>query len=235
MLAKHETRRRFLAGLAAVPAVAATLHGARPAGAKDYGATPVVPANQGLQELMAGNQRFVSGQMTSLAHLTEGRAALAQGQSPFAVVVSCSDSRVPPELVFDQPPGQIFVIRTAGQVIDEAAMSSIVYGVDALKAPLLLVLGHAGCGAVEAAVAALQGQTIPGYAYRFAEAIGPAVQSVEQQPGDLLDNAVRANIKQGVDQFRSAQPVLAEAVAGGHLTVAGAYHDLASGQVSLLA
>ena len=83
-------------------------------------------------------------------------------------------------------------------------------------------------------MAALQGQSIPGYAYRFAEAIGPAIQSVRNQPGDLLDNAVRANVAMGVDQLKSAQPLLAEAVASGRLTVAGAYYDLATGAVSVL-
>jgi carbonic anhydrase len=136
--------------------------------------------------------------------------------------------------VFDQTLGQLFVVRTAGQVIDEAARGSITYGVDHLRAPLLLVLGHAGCGAVEAAIAALQGKTIPGYAYRFAEGIGPAVQSVLDQPGDQLDNAVRANITMGVDRLRTAEPDLAAAVHSGQLTVAGGYYDLASGEVSLL-
>ena len=151
------------------------------------------------------------------------------------MIVSCSDSRVPPEIVFDQTFGQLFVIRTAGQVLDEAARSSIIYGVDYLKAPLLVVLGHAGCGAVEAAVAALQGEPIPGYAYVFAEGIGPAVQRVLDQPGDLVDNAVRANVTMGVEQLRTAEPTLAAAVRSGQLTVAGAYYDLASGEVSLLA
>jgi carbonic anhydrase len=234
MLANPKTRRRVLAGLAAAPAALTALRGVRFAAATDYGATPSVPADQGLQRLLAGNQRFVAGQLSAFGQLAHDRAQLVPGQSPFAVIVSCSDSRVPPELVFDQPLGTLFVIRTAGQVLDEAALSSIVYGIDALKAPLLVVLGHAGCGAVEAAVAALQGQAIPGYAYRFAEAIGPAVQSVLHQPGDLLENAVRANIQQGVNQLKAAQPELAAAVAGGRLTVTGASYDLASGKVSVL-
>jgi carbonic anhydrase len=235
MHASPGTRRRFVALAAAVPAALTTARGVRLAAATDYGATPSVPADQGRQRLVEGNQRFVAGQLTAFGQLAHDRAQVARGQSPFAVIVSCSDSRVPPELVFDQSLGQLFVIRTAGQVLDDAALSSIVYGVDALKAPLLVVLGHSGCGAVEAAVAALQGQPIPGYAYRFAEAIGPAVQSVMKQPGDLLDNAVRANIQQGVNQLKAAQPILAEAVAGGRLTVTGGYYDLASGQVSFLA
>ena len=132
------------------------------AAATDYAATPTVPADQGLQLLIDGNKRFVAGNLTSLSNLAQDREELATGQSPFAVIVCCSDSRVPPELVFDQTLGQLFVVRTAGQVIDEAARSSIVYGVDYLKAPLLLVLGHSGCGAVEAALAAIRATRFPG-------------------------------------------------------------------------
>jgi carbonic anhydrase len=160
----------------------------------DYEATPVVPADQGLQQLIAGNQRFVAGALTALDDLTADRAEVADGQSPFAVIVCCSDSR----------------------------------------APLLVVLGHSGCGAVEAAIAALQGDPIPGYAYRFAEAIGPAVQQVQDEPGDLLDNAIRANIELGVERLRTAEPDLAPAMASGTLTIAGGYYDLASGEVSFL-
>ena len=233
-MAQTMSRRLFAAGLAGVSTAVAGSRWFAAAAADDYSATPTVPADQGLQMLMEGNKRFVAGNLTSLSNLAQDREAVTIGQSPFAVVVSCSDSRVPPELVFDQTFGQLFVIRTAGQVIDEAARGSIVYGVDYLKAPLLLVLGHSGCGAAEAAVAAIQGATIPGYAYRFAEGIGPAVRSVLDQPGDLVDNAVRANITMGVEQLRTAEPDLAAAVRSGQLTVAGGYYDLASGEVSIL-
>jgi carbonic anhydrase len=159
---------------------------------------------------------------------------VASSQRPIAVIVSCSDSRVPPEIVFDRTLGELFVVRTAGQVIDEAARSSLVYAVDYLRAPLVLVLGHTRCGAVEAAVAAIQGGTIPGYAFRLAEAVGPAVRRVLSQPGDLLDNAVRANVLMGVDQIRGSEPLLAEDVRAGRLTVVGAYYDFQTGQVSIL-
>ena len=183
-------------------------------------------------EIVQATTTRISARRT--APRTVNREAVATGQSPVAVIVSCSDSRVPPEIVFDQTFGQLFVIRTAGQVIDEAARGSIVYGVDFLKAPLLLVLGHSGCGAVEAAIAAIAGNPIPGYAYRFAESIGPAVHSVIDEPGDQLDNAIRANIKMGVDQLRTAEPDLAAAVGSGQLTLAGGYYDLASGEVTIL-
>jgi carbonic anhydrase len=233
-MAQTMSRRLFAAGLAGVSTAVAGSRWFAAAAADDYSATPTVPADQGLQMLLDGNKRFVEGNLTSFSNLAQDREAVATGQSPFAVIVSCSDSRVPPEIVFDQTLGQLFVIRTAGQVIDEAARGSIVYGVDYLKAPLLLVLGHSGCGAAEAAVAAIQGATIPGYAYRFAEGIGPAVRSVLDQPGDLVDNAVRANITMGVEQLRTAEPDLAAAVGSGKLTVAGGYYDLASGEVSIL-
>jgi carbonic anhydrase len=203
--------------------------------ATDYAATPTVPAAQGLQLLIDGNQRFVDGTLTAFSNLVQDRGAGAGGQSPFAVIVCCSDSRVRPELVFDQTLGQLFMVRTAGQVIDEAARGSITFGVDILKAPLLVVLGHSGCGAVEAAIAGIQGQPIPGYAYRFAEGIGPAVQGVIDEPGDLLDNAIRANIAIGVDQIRTAEPDLTAAVSSGKLTITGGYYDLTSGEVSFLA
>jgi carbonic anhydrase len=215
-------------------AFAATRWFATAAGATDYSATPTVPADQGLQMLIDGNKRFVDGTLTSLDSLAQDREEVAGGQSPFAVIVSCSDSRVPPELVFDQTVGQLFVVRTAGQVIDEAARGSITYGVDFLKAPLVVVLGHSGCGAVEAAIAAIQGNAIPGYAYRFAEGIGPAVQRVIDEPGDLLENATRANIEMGVEQLRTAEPDLAAAVSSGQITVTGGFYDLASGEVSFL-
>jgi carbonic anhydrase len=235
MMSQTGNRRRFVAGLAGVPtALAGTRWFAPAAVATDYAATPTLPADQGLQMLIDGNKRFVEGNLTSLSNLAQDREQLASGQSPFAVIVCCSDSRVPPEIVFDQTLGQLFVVRTAGQVIDEAARGSIIYGVDFLKAPLLLVLGHSGCGAVEAAIAAIQGSPIPGYAYRFAEAIGPAVQSVINEPGDQLDNAIRANITMGADQLRTAEPDLAAAVGSGQLTVAGGFYDLASGEVTIL-
>jgi carbonic anhydrase len=236
MMAQSGNRRRFGAGLAGAPiALAGSRWFGAAVAAPGNAATPTVPADQGLQMLIDGNKRFVAGNLTSLSNLAQDRDKVATGQSPFAVIVSCSDSRVPPEIVFDQTLGQLFVVRTAGQVIDEAARGSITYGVDFLKAPLLLVLGHSGCGAVEAAIAALQGATIPGYAYRFAEAIGPAVQSVRDQPGDQLDNAIRANIEMGADQLRTAEPDLAAAVSSGQLTVAGGFYDLASGEVSIIA
>lgn len=236
MAAHTGNRRRFVAGLVGVPmALAGSRWLAPTAHATDTAATPAASADQGLQALIDGNKRFVAGNLTSLGNLAADRDRLTSGQSPFAVVVCCSDSRVPPELVFDQTLGELFVVRTAGQVIDEAARGSIVFGVDFLQASLLVVLGHSGCGAVDAALAALRGDAIPGYAYRFAEGIGPAARSVLDQPGDQLDNAIRANIEMGAERLRTAEPDLAGTVRDGRLEVVGAYYDLATGEVSILA
>lgn len=235
MMGHSWNRRQFVSTMAGAPVAFTGPRSFAAAPAAAGGATPGASADQGLQMLMEGNKRFVAGNLISLKDLPQRRAALVNGQNPFATILCCSDSRVPPELVFDQTLGQLFVIRTAGQVIDTAARSSIMYAVDTLKTPLLLVLGHAKCGAVSAAVAALKGSAIPGYAFRFAEGIGPAVQSVRNQPGDEIDNAVRANVRLGVDQMKTSQPVLAEAVSAGRLKVAGGYYDLASGEVSIIA
>jgi carbonic anhydrase len=195
---------------------------------------PGMTADQALQLLLQGNRNFAAGNLTSIGEIVSRRGEVATGQSPMATIVSCSDSRVPPELVFDRTLGELFVVRTAGQVIDEAARSSIVYAVDFLRSPLVVVVGHSRCGAVDAAVAAIQGGQIPGYAFRLAEAIGPAVRGVLGQPGDTLDNAIRANILMGAEQIRTSEPLLAEDVRQGRLTVVGGYYDFRTGLVSIL-
>jgi carbonic anhydrase len=231
------SRRRFVAGVASLPlawgAARWFAHGAA-AAEFDYDATPVAPATDGMQRLIDGNKRYVAGELTAFDELAADREESATGQSPFAVIVSCADSRVPPELIFDQTVGELFVVRSAGQVVDEAIRGSITYGVDVLKAPLIVVLGHSNCGAVGAAIAALDGNPIPGYAYRFAEAIGPAVQEVRDEPGDLLDNAIRANVTLGVERLSTAEPDLAAVIGDGSVTIVGAYYDLASGEVTFL-
>jgi carbonic anhydrase len=231
-------RRQLLRSLAAAPVAAAGLHlaggdaPARRVHAQTSGGG--VTAEQALQQLLAGNRNFAAGNLTSLGQIVARRGELAASQSPIAAIVSCSDSRVPPELIFDQTLGELFVVRTAGQVVDEAARSSIVYAVDYLKAPLVLVVGHSRCGAVDASIAAIQGGAIPGYAFRLAEAIGPAVRRVQGQPGDLLENAIRANVRLGVEQIQTAEPLLAEDVRQGRLTVVGAEYNFQTGLVTIL-
>ena len=149
---------------------------------------------EALKRLTEGNARFVSGHLshTTPEFLTEARGKVAQAQRPFAIIVGCSDSRGGPELVFDQGLGDLFVVRTAGEVVDEVALGSIEYAVEHLGSALIVVLGHERCGAVSAAVAHAQE---PGHIAAVLKAIGPAVEETNGQPGDPVENAVRAQAR----------------------------------------
>jgi len=176
---------------------------------------------------------FVAGHMTHVAPEDVASALhnLATGQTPFAVVVGCSDSRVAPEIVFDEGLGDIFVIRTAGEVVDDAALGSIEYAVEHLGSPLIVVLGHERCGAVSAAVAGAQA---PGHIATLLKAIEPAVEQTKGKPGDAVENAVRAQALDVAKQLREAEPILAERVRTGRLKIVAARYDLDTGKVEVL-
>jgi carbonic anhydrase len=196
-----------------------------------------IAAEQALQKLMDGNARFVSGDALHPNQSAERRAEVVSGQHPFAIIVGCSDSRVPPEIIFDQGIGDIFVIRTAGQVIDNAALASIEYGAEHLGVPLVVVLGHDSCGAVEATV---EGGEAPGHIGYLVEAISPAVDEAAEQAvnetseEELLDAAIDINVKNIVDQLETSEPILSELVEEGRLTIVGARYHLDSGEVEIL-
>jgi carbonic anhydrase len=196
-------------------------------------APSTVSADEALKLLLAGNQRFVAGSLKSVTQdeLAHRRAELAQGQKPFAIVVCCSDSRVGPEIVFDQELGNVFVVRTAGEVLDAAGIGSIEYAVAHLGSPLLVVLGHEHCGAVAAAVA---DSKEPGHIASIVKAIRPAVARTRAEPGDTLQNAVRANVQDVAAQLRRMGPVISAAVKSGRLKVTGAVCSLTSGKVELV-
>jgi len=188
-------------------------------------------ADQALARLQAGNARFVSGQMTH-PHQTPGRRnELIRSQQPFATVLTCSDSRVPPEILFDQGLGDIFVIRNAGNIADEIVLGSIEYAAAHLHTPLILVLGHAKCGAVAATASGAQ---LDGHLPAIAAAIQPAVVKAKTMPGDLVDNAVRENAKLVAKQIETSMPILAPLVAAGTLKVLPARYDFATGKVDVL-
>ena len=163
-----------------------------PAASAVVQASTPLTADEALARLMEGNQRFVSGRAIHPNQTVERRAALAGGQTPIAIVLTCSDSRVAPELYFDQGLGDLFVIRNAGNVLDDHALGSMEYAVDHLHVPLILVVGHGKCGAVSAAVA---GAHAPGHIQSIVDSIAPVVDGIKDQPGDKLDNAVRANAR----------------------------------------
>lgn len=184
-----------------------------------------------LQQLKAGNERYAAGQPRHQHQDVDRRTEVAGGQYPIAVVVGCSDSRVPPEIVFDQGLGDIFVVRTAGNVVDDQAMGSIEYAVEHLHTHLIVVLGHEKCGAVQAAV---EGGEAPGHIGSIVTAIEPAVKKAKQEQGDLVDNAVNENVQRVVTQIKTSQPILANEVQSGDLTVLGARYNLAPGTVQWL-
>lgn len=194
-------------------------------------AGPGVTAEQAVQRLHDGNARFAAGRSTPEHEGAERREAVAQGQSPLAIVLGCSDSRVGPEVVFDQGLGDVFVIRTAGHVVDDVALGSIEYAAEHLGTPLLMVLGHERCGAVSAAVA---GGEVHGHLAAVLKAIEPAVHEARNIPGDTVDNAVRANVRLVTRQLETSAPILASLVKAGRLKVVGARYDLDTGKVELL-
>ena len=183
--------------------------------------------------LVEGNQRYVNSSTVCHKDWSAKRLAQADSQSPFAVIVTCSDSRIPPEIVFDQALGDLFVIRVAGNVVDEFAIGSIEYGVSVLGANLIVVLGHSNCGAVEGA---LKGLKFENHIQEVLNAIEPAIESVQKQNGNgnLLEKAIKANVKYVEKKLKSSKPVLAQLLNQEKLSIVGAYYDLASGKVEFL-
>jgi carbonic anhydrase len=192
-----------------------------------------VSVDEALSRLLSGDKRFVAGKSNDPTGpaLIERRHALAKEQKPFAVVVGCSDSRVPPELVFDASLGDIFVVRTAGEVVDEVGLGSIEYAVEHLGTRLVVVLGHQHCGAVSAAVA---GATETGDIPDVLRAILPAIEETKGQPGDPIENAIRANARNIAKRLQSAGPIIAPRVQSGEVKIVAAYYSLDTGQVELL-
>jgi carbonic anhydrase len=202
---------------------------------------PAPPARTGadaiLREMLAGNERFASGKPANPRRAPEDFRAVAAGQNPSAVVITCADSRVPPELLFDEGVGDLFVIRVAGNVVSgagPAVKGSVEYAVAELNVPLVIVLGHTGCGAVKSAVKHIDAKdSLPGSINELVELIKPAVLSVQGQPGDQVENAIRANVNLGVDKLMKLQPILAPRVKAGRLKVVGAVYDLSTGKVTM--
>ena len=185
-------------------------------------------AEEALKKLMDGNRRFVS-ETYDRGDIGPGRRAeISKGQRPFAVIVDCSDSRVVPEFIFDQGLGDLFVIRTAGNIVDDIAIGSVEYAVKHLGVRLVLVLGHDDCGAVKATVA---GGKAEGHIDAILQAIRPAVAVAMQKPGNLLDNAIAQNVDMVINRLQSAQPILAQALQTGDVRIVGGVYHLKDGSV----
>ncbi len=189
--------------------------------------------DQALDLLKEGNRSFITdAPFRRQATDRDRRIEIARGQTPFVVLVGCSDSRVPPELLFGRGLGELFIVRNAGNTVDSTAMGSIEYGVAELGVPLIVVLGHEKCGAVQAAVTVVkENATFPGSIGKMVEPIVPAVLKAQSQPGDLLDNAVRENVRRTVNRLRTAEALLVDPLKARKLKIVGARYDLANGSV----
>ena len=196
----------------------------------------MINGDQALQKLLEGHQRYLAEQSTHPHQTARRRGEIAQHQNPFAVILGCADSRVPPEIIFDQGLGDLFVIRLAGHVLNDAVLGSVEYAVERLGVSLVLVLGHESCGAVTAAIRAVeQGSSVPGHIGSLVDAIKPAVARAKTQPGDLIDNTVRANVTMIVEQLKTSLPLLSVRVQSGSLKVIGARSDLDDGMLDIIA
>jgi carbonic anhydrase len=181
-----------------------------------------------LEKLLEGNRRFVTGMPRRPNQSVRRRKELGDGQKPLAVIIGCSDSRVVPEFLFDQGLGDLFVVRVAGQVADDAELASVEYAVTHLDVSLVIVLGHSNCGAVGATVT---GGEAPGHMGVLVKAIQPAIKPDTR---GNVDQCARKNVQLEVEQLARSEPIIGPAFNAGSLKVVGAFYDIVSGKVELL-
>lgn len=186
---------------------------------------------QPVQKLVEGNKRFYSSKQIYPNQDLQRREELTKGQKPFAVIIGCSDSRVSPEVIFDQGLGDLFVVRVAGNIVDAVSLGSIEYAAGHLGTRLIMVLGHSKCGAVTATV---QGGHAPGHIINIVDAIKPSIEKAKGRPGDLTDNTIRENARSVADQIRNSAPILSEMYKNGKIEVVSAYYDIDTGMVEIL-
>ena len=194
-------------------------------------AETTLTADSMLAELKAGNEHHVRHQYQHPHETATRQRELTNGQHPHAQILGCSDSRVPPEIIFDQGLGDLFVVRVAGNVATDTELGSLEYGAEHLHIPLIVVLGHESCGAVTAAV---QGGEVEGHITALVSLLKPAVEKSQGLPGDPVANAVRANVKLVVAQLRASGPILSKLVTEGKLKIVGGVYSLETGKVTWL-
>ena len=195
----------------------------------------VLSPDAALDRLMQGNARYVDG--VSRRHdFKHEREPLSRGQNPFAAVLSCADSRIAPEYCFDTARGDVFVCRLAGNFASDVIIASLEYAVAVLNTPLIMVLGHESCGAVDAAIKSVtEGESFPGHLPELITALAPAVTEARDMPGDLPVNATRRNVVRNVEKLKTAAPILDTFVKDKKLRVVGGVYQLGSGRVDLIA
>jgi len=199
------------------------------------GAPNAISPDAALQRLMEGNARYAANRPNE-RDFSAGRAARAAAQFPISAILSCSDSIVVPDLVFDQSPGDLFVVRLAGNFLDDDGLASLEYAVKFLGAPLLVVVGHTNCGAVAAAVkVATERAELPGHLPELIKSIEPAVIAAHaRHPSDLVAAAIEENVRLNVRRMKDDKPILSEALAAKKIAAVGGVYDVATGKVNLL-
>lgn len=191
---------------------------------------PVSP-DEALKKLLRGNERFIAGKRDNPNQSKLRLLETSVAQYPYASILGCADSRVPAEIVFDQGLGDLFVVRVAGNVASQTAIGSLEFSSAVLGSQLIVVLGHAKCGAV---VAAVKGDPLPGRIGVFVEEIKPAVELVRQRTGDLEKNSIIANVQYQVRKLPETSTILGNLVKEGKLKIVGGIYDLSSGKVTLV-
>jgi carbonic anhydrase len=183
---------------------------------------------EAFRRILDGHWRYLQNERQSIQTTQEDRQRHAQGQYPFAAILGCADSRVSPEVIFDQGQGDLFVVRVAGNVAGDYEQASLEYAVQNLGVKLIIVMGHEHCGAVKAA---LSQQAVPGAIGKLLQEIFPAVAKAKTQEGELLDNAIRCNVCHTVDTLLANSSCFREAIADGNLRLIGLVYDLKSGDL----
>jgi carbonic anhydrase len=222
----HLSRRGLLGAASAALAVAA--------------AGPAPPAtisgDEALRRIMEGNARYVANK-THMRDFAVSRAARVTIHRPVASLLSCADARVGPEFIFDEGPGQLFVVRVAGNILEDEGLASLEYAAQFLGAPLIFVLGHSNCGAVDAAIKVVKDSSVvlPGHLPGLIDQVKPAVLTAQKmQPKDLLAASIVENVRQTVQHVTDAKPMLSDMIAAGKVKVAGGVYDIATGKVNLV-
>jgi carbonic anhydrase len=228
--------RRDFMKFAAAGAIALGVGGAPPAARAAEGAPTALPPDEAFAELKAGNERYVSHPELCTVDLAQSRRAVAGGQAPWATIVSCADSRVPPELIFGgHGVGELFVARDAGNLVGVETLGTIEYGAAVLGSPLIVILAHTACGAVKAACDVVtKNATYPGVIGRMIAPIVPAALAVRNQPGDFVDNAAKESAKRTAAKLASLSPIVGDLVGAGKVKIAAAIYDLETGVVTYL-
>lgn len=195
----------------------------------------IMSPDTALATLMKGNARYVQGNINTNDAFKHAHIGLKDGQNPYAIILSCSDSRVVPELCFDEDPGDLFVSRIAGNYVTIDVLASIEYGAYVLKSPLVMVMGHSECGAIKAAIKAeSDNTTFPGHIQAIASNLSNAVRIGKQNGGNLTEEVVKANVKLNVSYLQQSTPIMRQLVQTNKVKIVGSIYNLKTGVVSLV-